>query len=58
MDLASNAPMQLNHIPSSNTSSTNTHNGRPDPTTTTSSTYSIMADKLTELTNLVKGYPA
>ena len=58
MDLASNAPMQLNHIPSSNSSSTNTYGGRTEPTTTTSSTYSIMADKLTELTNLVKGYPS
>ena len=59
MDLASNAPMQLNHIP--NPSSTNlpsigqdnvsmSHNPPKTPST------SVLGEKFSELSNLLKGY--
>ena len=59
MDLASNAPMQLNHIP--NLPSTNLpsigqdtvsvpHNPPKTPST------SVLGEKFSELSNLLKGY--
>ena len=62
MDLASNAPMQLNHIPShtspSNPSLPGPSNAIPSNSSSRSYPASLLGEKFSELSNLLKGHQA